>query len=670
MNNITDTANLADISLGRCNYERLAELAIKGGASDTKDPVTAFIQQLVENAVDAHARRMWLLYKRGVSLDFLDDGDSLGMDNIHRLNSFSPQGGKEPGKGFGMHGSGRLFGLAFAGLLRYYFRSRDFPRLMYLEFRRGDLVKLMSGGKLENPPRPVKDVPEFWEKHIGDGFGTAVQVLEIDWAKMPKRDTTIGNRLQYVLGPWDAPLVQINGNALPPLYTEGKLEWSDDHPLLGRINHIYYHLSNPDPEKDRIRLGRNALSTIKSFVSGSPLELYRATLKPWFLGATVTGWQDIEWCKQFAGVDRRSLQSEVHQDEKRCKALFVYWRDVVIPRLETHYGLQESAVVQEENENELQLVSELLPPRDGPVVDIDGSEIVVNPPPPPQPEPPIILTPQKEEVVCGGEVCGKVKKGPRPRGLQDFEVIPPDRGVIDYVRGREWRFRAGDIPGKVQVVYHHPKDLSVTGVSEIELYVNRKFGLSRRFMEIAPRQTKENFVENYDGDTVTATTECPFLLLEVTGKTVKVTVVEGCLEGYYYYDVRGDKAGEHVRGTIRVPRMTANVLEIDGDIYELQQSTAHSPVVELDRDVILDERPSSGRVKIGVVRINFQAPVLAEAMQQAGVRGKLLVLFKHIAAVHCHKKYGDGALKHLERVTLETLKVVGLQWKKRGKAAA
>lgn len=181
------------------------------------------LKQAVENAVDAGATEIRIeVVNRGQTSGYIciiDDGHGFRTENFESFCSLRVSSKKGKKGQIGKHGSGRLFLLRFAGSLRVFTKSEEFPKLSTFSFTREDAVALIKSTERSFPREEVRK--PTWLA-LESKTGSALIIECVNWKEVPTIREMIARFAEH-LKPSIASIVKINGESLVPRDVVGEV---------------------------------------------------------------------------------------------------------------------------------------------------------------------------------------------------------------------------------------------------------------------------------------------------------------------------------------------------------------------------------------------------------------------------------------------------------------
>ncbi len=619
--------------------------------------IVATLRQMIENSLDAGSTEIRITINRGESIRVADNGTGMLLRDISGVNRLFTRH-KEPGKGYGKNNSGRLFGLALAQKVRYWFVSQDFPQLHSIPFGWEEAVKVIER-TLKNPPEAVRKAPPWWKMKAGE-TGTVVELTDVDWSRL-RNTGDLRTLLTRSLSPWAADCVFLDGERLPRRETVKEFMHAEQHPVLGDVRCLFLRLADKPGKFDGIFLGKNPICSVGDFLESLTDSSLKTLVPDWMEGTVLVGYLDIPAVNKFAHHDRNKLQDEFYKDEKLVMALLTFLNGLA-RKLETHFSLRETQAEATASSDVLSNLASMLRPGTPTGPGDDGTTIVV--PVSTPNDNPIIISPASVEMVVGTDQTFTIRRGPS-NGVWDENDIG---GIMTLKHGRAANFRAGNTPGKYKLTYFS-SDMQQRAVVDIVILASAPFQISKRMITVHANQQLSLYVLNCDSETVTWEVNTPDITLtpDQDSRGVNVYVKDHCVtaplpgtqgrpgQGFYKLTAKGSNGTEMAEATIVVRPFKPDVIEIDKTLYVLKKG-AKGRMVEVVTKVD----------KTSQLKIDPHDPLLVEARKKGGPGGEMTTLLAGMAAAHLAVASGESSNNDFERVLQDLLsRVPDLNTKKK-----
>lgn len=603
----------------------------------------AAVQQFIENCIDAKASEIHVLVDYGQHFRIIDNGRGLTERDLRRLNSFmQEEDAKDPLENIGKNNSGRIAGLGCCRKLEFYSATEGGKILLRTDLTREKIAHIVGDpDTYKNPPEHLSQLPRWLQSHLSSGHtGTAVNLCEADWAGFrtvnKKSNEKLKTALSEILGPWVARMVRINGEAIPPLYTDNPFEGEEQDKDLGRIRWALYHLPRQKRRaKDVIRIGGpNPLLKLGVFLRNAERSLALAQPIPdWMYDNEVAGFLDFAVVNKFAAHDRNNVEEELFKDHPALLAKILDKIAVIGRAAETKYGLSNQRN-EDPTENLRDIAEEMF----------DRVVVKVKPPTPDPPKAEVMLTPTNREVTPGDLVEIRVKKGGKNGRWDIPDGICNEKGVSFDEDGLGISFTASERLGEHTVTYHAKK--SGSAHSFVDIVAERKMRI-RPGLVMVPPYTHEVILENCDEDPESIKWTFEQLALQAAqylsltpskeDKTAVVTVDARCPTGVYTLAARS-KHGK-VTSNIWVKEKASTIDTVtDPDLYwiagyalQLQEGSEGDPPVTVKlRQRFHDSSPGETAKEVqGIIIVNPAAPQFNQSKELQ----KQLIAHRMILAV-------------------------------------
>ncbi len=452
--------------------EMMAQFIAKG------TPIGA-LRELGVNGLDAYpdnedflSEEVFLEFTmaHGKHLRVRDWGEGISEEDLQGYFDFMYSKKRKSPRKAGRIGSGRTHCFAFAKKLRVTSRSEKFPSYVQFEFTLDDL---------NNRGRSVEYLydlePPSYFKLEGTATGTLVEILDIDWSKVPEEKKIyedLPNRFSW----FAAKVLRFNGERLKerayeqePLYSDANVEH------LGGL--CRWHLFVPargTRTEDSIQLGAQMTSIIElpKFLRKFPSPLVEnipAVLRE----GLVVGHILIPGLNQFRLHDSESLDPKVY--ESFGYDVLALLKD--IGREANDYF--ESVRKEMERHDDRMFIRTLTDKVNAVSGGVDpndiggGGGVIVCPPPkvttghPPVPRPPFLVNPRNLEIVRGTSVSTTIQGYSRASGK--FNVRVEGTAVtVTKQSSREFLITGKNL-GDATVVYYDMVDPHKEVVSTVRV---------------------------------------------------------------------------------------------------------------------------------------------------------------------------------------------------------